>query len=256
VGIAVRLPSGEVYALSDIRAKFTRGSKVKYISHLDIVRTFERTIRRARIPIAYSQGFNPHPQMVFGLPLPVGVTSEAEYADFEMAYPVNPWKFRELLNKELPDGLKIIDAREKATKINIMASIIMSSYHIWIVADPEQGENDVKETIDAFLRSPSIIVKKEGKQGVREVDIKPMIHKLELENFEENNNIINSEGHFCISALLSAGSMANLKPELLIKAMDDKTGLGVRHYGIHRTGLFVCKGGKILDPLDEAVLSA
>ena len=67
-----------------LRVKFTRGEEVKYISHLDMLKVFERALRRANIPIAYNKGFNPRPQIVFGLPLSVGVTSESEYADLEI----------------------------------------------------------------------------------------------------------------------------------------------------------------------------
>src|SRR5690242_15350351 len=74
----------EVMTLANIRTKFRRSDEVKFISHLDLMKVFERAIRRARLPIAYSQGFNPHPGMVFGLPLSVGVTSDAEYGDFEI----------------------------------------------------------------------------------------------------------------------------------------------------------------------------
>lgn len=70
--------------LSRIRIKYIKGEQVKYISHLDILRTLNRVLKRAELPVAYSQGYNPHPLVSFGLPLSVGVTSEAEYADIDL----------------------------------------------------------------------------------------------------------------------------------------------------------------------------
>lgn len=167
-----------------IRVRFARGEETKYISHLDIVKAFERTLRRSGLPAAYTQGFNPHPQMVFGLPLPVGVTSEAEYADFEMERRTDPEEFTRALNFFLPVGLRITGAGEKRTKKNIMASITMASYCM-LIFPPEGGRSSREslEKICGFIGNfggiPSIIVKKEGKNGPKNVDIKPMIHGLE-----------------------------------------------------------------------------
>ena len=69
----------EVYAMNKIRARFRRGEELKYLGHLDLMRLFERAIRRARLPIEHTTGFNQHPKIVFGLPLGVGVISEADY---------------------------------------------------------------------------------------------------------------------------------------------------------------------------------
>ena len=102
--------------MSDIRIKFIRGEEVKFISHLDLMKVFERASRRANIPIAYSQGFNPHAHLIFGLPLSVGVTSQAEYADIELTEELDPENFMLGLNKQLPKGLIIVAAKARNTK--------------------------------------------------------------------------------------------------------------------------------------------
>ena len=86
----------------NLRVKFIRGEEIKFISHLDLMRVFERALRRSEIPVAYSKGFNPHPQMVFGLPLSVGVTSQCEYADFKIEDNIEPNEFIQRLNDNLP----------------------------------------------------------------------------------------------------------------------------------------------------------
>jgi radical SAM-linked protein len=116
--------------MNSIRVRFVRGNEVKFISHLDLMKVFERALRRSRLPIAYSQGFNPHPQMVFGLPLSVGVTSSCEYADFELSYELAAEDFTARLNMQLPKGLHITRAGQIGTKNNIMKSVAAAAYNV------------------------------------------------------------------------------------------------------------------------------
>lgn len=274
--------------MSSIRTKFIRGEEVKYISHLDLMKVFERALRRSGIPIAYSQGFNPHPHMVFGLPLSVGVTSEAEYADFELAEPINPAEFTERLNMELPAGLKIVCAKERIVKSNIMATIIKAEYEILVSSEEKLGKDNIKEAIREFMQRETVVVSKERKSSVKQVDIRPMIFELNAKFFEEcdsgiitktdNSNkdrclnpwMVNyfekikgitagdlsykTDNMFCLFAKLNAGSKANLKPDLLVSAINMVTNIGLKLVKVHRTGLFIEKGGSVLEPLDEKAL--
>lgn len=267
----------EVFALNNIRIKFIRGENVKFISHLDLMQVFERALRRAHLPIAYSQGFNPHPHIVFGLPLSVGVTSQAEYADFELMKTVTPENFLERLNGELPEGLKILTAASKESKDNVMATIGAASYEILVSTVSKTGKSELEESMKRLLQESEIIVKKEGKKGVKDVNIKSMILKLELNDL--NGQTVESEGLrflkdyieaqrnpallppsyslenlFYFSAQLSAGSVANLKPELLFVALNEFFNHGMKLVKIHRSGLFVSARGVFKDPLDESVL--
>jgi radical SAM-linked protein len=243
---------------SAVRVRFIRGEELKYISHLDMIKLFERAFRRANIPVAYSRGFNPHPIMVFGLPLSVGVTSEAEYADFELESKIHPLDFMEKLNRELPVGISVPAAKEKQAKANIMASIVQASYDI-LVSSQDLAAHKLYELVENLIDQPEVIVEKEGKRGVKFVNIRPMIYKIYVNtpvNLAPEYSNYNSISQ--ISAVLSAGSRANLKPEMLISALNkiNKTnGFAIRIEKIHRTGLFVEKDGKILDPLDISVLS-
>jgi radical SAM-linked protein len=220
------------------------------------MRTFERAMRRSRIPVAYSQGFNPHPQMIFGLPLSVGVTSEAEYADFEFAGDMLPGEFIDRLNRELPSGLRVIDAKKKNTRSNIMASISAAAYDITVFLCKNQGITDVREKIGLLAAETEIKVQKEGKKGLREIDIRPMIRRLEPKDYmmSQNNGMEDIEA-VGLSALLSAGSTNNLKPELLVNALGSVAGLEVDYAKIHRTGLYIEENGKLYDPLDDTVLN-
>ena len=119
--------------MSSVRVKFFRGEEVKFISHLDLMKMYERALRRSGVPIAYSQGFNPHPQMVFGLPLSVGVTSESEYADFELEGNMDPGEFMQRLNGSLPEGIRIVDAAVKKAGSNIMAVLQGRPMILWLL---------------------------------------------------------------------------------------------------------------------------
>lgn len=238
------------FVLNSIRVRFTRGDNVKFISHLDLMKLFERTIRRTGLPIAHSQGFNPHPQMVFGLPLSVGVTSEAEYADFELIEYMEPSKFKERMNRELPAGILITEAVERTGRNNIMASISGAVYEITVFLKENLSMEQLNIKLDSFLKNEVIMVKKEGKGGIRDIDIKPMIHKLELypvnvilAGYEEFETI------FGMKSMLSAGSIANLKPELLLAAFAVKSDIKIGTARIHRKELFVDVDGKTVNPL-------
>lgn len=240
--------------MSIIRVRFARGEEVKFISHLDLMKAFERTLRRMGLPVAYSQGFNPHPQMVFGLPLPVGVTSEAEYADFELSRDYDPSEFMEKLNAGLPRGLFILDAKLWQARGNIMASIAGAEYTIMVFLTEALEPDKFAGAVARFLEKTSVIVKKEGKAGVKDVDIRPLILKLEAvpetrkpPGYEEFGSA------FRLKAVLRAGSSANLRPELLATALSGESGLGFKACRMHRSGLFVEKGGRFADPMDEVV---
>lgn len=235
--------------MSSIRVRFLRGEEVKFISHLDLMKVFERALRRSKLLISYSQGFNPHPRIVFGLPLPVGVTSETEFADFELSEEIKPDEFTERLNKQLPPGIKILQASFEDSGENIMASVTMASYDVHIRFAQDIGIEYVKEKIRNFMKENSIVVKKEGKNGIKNIDIRPMIHKFDIEADPESgvtDDNSSSGSIYCLKMLLSAGSIANLKAELLVEAFKSVSGLDASILKIHRSGLFLkgCGNGE------------
>ncbi len=233
-----------------IRTKFRRSDEVKFISHLDLMKVFERAIRRARLPIAYSQGFNPHPSMVFGLPLGVGVTSDAEYGDFEVTddeLSIN--EFVDRLNAQLPRGLEIISAKARHSKQNIMATIAASEYVVIVGTSSECIEKNIKSYINKYLSQETIIVKKKTKSGIKDTDIRDMIFDLDFDLQHCGTlNIVK------FTMLVSAGSKANLKPDLLIESLCEFMKLDFEIERIHRTKLFVKAQDQLLDPMDGLIL--
>lgn len=239
----------------NIRARFIRGEEVKFISHLDLMKVFERASRRGSIPLAYSRGFNPHPQMIFGLPLSVGVTSEAEYVDFELEHELQPEEFIATLNNQLPKGLKITDAKHFSTRANIMKSIGYASYHVLASSDEKLGINIMSNIIKEMMERTQVLMLKESKKGTREIDIRPMIIKLEEFEASSEELIMPEDKEVSrLSMLLLAGSVSNLKPELLVSALNKIGDINLKIVKIHRTGLFIGKEGNVLEPLDDRAL--
>lgn len=224
----------------NVRLKFSKGEEVKYISHLDLMRTFQRAIRRAGVPIAYSIGFNPHQEISFGAPLALGVTSSAEYLDMRLAQRMEINELINRLNKTLPDGIKVSDGIELTEKAkNAMSLVTHSRYTIKFTLE-NSDEQYIKDKIESFLCQESIAVKKEQPKknfAIKEIDIKGMIYSLKLMLVEDDEYYLN-----CI---LSAGSKANLKPELLMEAFRGYSGLDLKKIKINREETYTEAGGKL-----------
>lgn len=243
-------------AVNSLRVRFTRGEGVKFISHLDLMKVFERAIRRSNLPIAYSQGFNPHPQMVFGLPLSVGVTSDGEYADFELVQETKPEQFMEELNRSLPEAIRITAADEKHIKANIMASICGADYVLDIFLNEMITLEAATEKLEMLMKKDSIKVLKEGKDTAKEIDIRPMILDARMDIMKHVPfGYEDFKAAFTVLTRFSAGSTANLRPELFVKALIEQAGLPVAASRLHRKVLYVEKNGRMVDPLDKTVLN-
>ncbi len=93
------------------RVRFCRGEELKFISHLDIIRLWVRALRRAQIPLEYSEGFSPHLRISLAVPLSVGVTANNELMDIFITKAVSPYWFVNTVNQQLPDGLKVLEAK-------------------------------------------------------------------------------------------------------------------------------------------------
>lgn len=194
-----------------IRFEFTKKGGLKYISHLDLQRTIARIIKRSRIPIRYTQGFNPHPKMVFALTLSVGCESECELLDVYMvmdeASPnvplYTPEEFKEAITPNLPDGLDFVSAYYPSKPFTDITSAL---YQVDIeLTDSE----DIVGCFEEALSSPIVVFKK-SKAGDRDVDVQPMI---------QSYNIVQSGDRIKLELLLSAEQNNYLNPELVITGL-------------------------------------
>jgi radical SAM-linked protein len=200
--------------------KFTKEEVIKYTSHLDMVRMFKRAFQRSGIRLVFSAGFNPHPKMTLAQPLSLGYTSIGEWIEFETVSNLTPEEVQTTLSKVLPPGIKILEiSTMQPDEKSLAGRCFAAEYTIAMCLDyAVTNRLDLKAVLaknpnaEDFLAQPSIIVQKKSMKHKLpvEVDIKPMIHYLNV-NIDDNNIFLSTE--------LSAGSSQNLSPELLIEAI-------------------------------------
>jgi radical SAM family uncharacterized protein/radical SAM-linked protein len=155
-----------------IRMKFARIGRVRFLSHLDFMTLFHRTAVRARIPLAFSQGFNPHPKIAFGPALSVGMESESEFLDMETDPFVDLLQATKDLNNALPDGVRILESRIIPKKAPSLSGCI--SRYVYEVNVPADQAKEIGSRISELLAMQSVIVEKEGKRS----DIRPGIESI------------------------------------------------------------------------------
>lgn len=162
-----------------IRVLFQKTGPLKFISHLDLDRTMKAAFLRARLPIKYTEGFNPHPKLVFSLPLSVGTASLCEFMDFRITEEIPKEELRDRLNAAFPPDLRAIDVYTPETKF---CEIGFASYDI-VIRAPEADENTVSAIRAAF--DAPMNVEKTGKGGTRTLDIAPLCRLLSCEKTED-----------------------------------------------------------------------
>jgi len=201
--------------LANYRVKYERGDNVRFISHLDMLSLFSRAARRAMLPISYSEGYNPHPKFVFGMPLPVGVTSEDEYVDIQLDTEIPASSLVDILNNAIPQGVKIINAvllDEHAP--NIMKTVVASKYRIVALLPNEKYAQNI---IEKFKSGCELVIMKRTKSGTKETDIRPMLFDFAIENISDEP--INDKIKVSFLAICAAGNTNNLRPELALEAL-------------------------------------
>lgn len=161
-----------------VRIKFARHGAVKFIGHLDMMRYFQKAIRRAGIDICYSNGFSPHQIMSFAMPLGVGVETNGDYFDIEVGSLSSCQELVDALNGQMAEGVMVLNAVILPSDCkNAMASVAASSFQITF-REGRKPAFDLKEAVDKLLALPELIITKETKKNTIELDIRPFIHEL------------------------------------------------------------------------------
>lgn len=191
-----------------LRIKFTKHGPVRFIGHLDVMRYFQKAIRRAGLDVAYSQGFSPHQIMSFAQPLSVGLESNGEYMDIEAHSLVSCEDAMHRLNAVGAPGIEVVSVKilpEKAG--NAMASVAAASYTVTF-REGREAHFDIPTALERFLAKDAILITKEGKKGKndRQVDLKPGIYELKWENN-------------AFFMMVDASSAGNIKPVQIVEAL-------------------------------------
>ncbi len=194
-----------------IRIKFKKYGNMKFIGHLDVMRYFQKAIRRADVDIRYSEGFSPHQIMSFAAPLGVGNTSNGEYVDIEVLSTDDSRTMTERLNGQMAEGFEVISYRLLPdTAGNAMSIVAAADYTMRL--RPGYEPEDVNGWLDGllkFYRQESVVVTKKTKRGQAKLDLKPLVYELRVDS-EEDKPVLFMK--------ISTGSGSNIKPDLVLDA--------------------------------------
>jgi radical SAM-linked protein len=160
-----------------LRIKFSRGPEIKFISHLDIVRLWQRCFNRAGIEIAYSTGFTPHPKISLAAPLPLGVTSDSELMDIFCVKGVAPHFFVSAVNRQLPPGMTVDKVYPIAFDLpSLQSQISLAEYKVEV--NTEKGPQDIQAALAALLALEHLPWQHQRDTGMKQYDLRELIDDL------------------------------------------------------------------------------
>lgn len=204
-----------------LRIKFSKHGVLRFIGHLDVMRYFQKAIRRAGIDIAYTTGFSPHQIMSFAAPLGVGLESNGEYMDIEVNTLTSSKELTDALNAQMVDGIKILEARLLPDNAgNAMASVAAARYTV-AFREGYQPCFLTRSVMGDFMGQDDIVVTKKTKKSESTFDMKPYIFAC---SYNEEDNTI--------SLIVDASSAGNIKPALVVKALFDYKDQAFDEFGL------------------------
>jgi radical SAM-linked protein len=193
-----------------LRLKYSRGPKLKFLSHLDLMRLWERVFRRAGVEIVYSEGFSPHPRISMAAPLAVGVTSKAELMDVFLSRITTPGNFVQKVATQLPDGISIIDVQPVSLEApSLQSRLRFAEYAVEVEA--QQGSGDVGSSLKSLLALDTLPWHHTRDTGERFYDLRPLLDDLWIAG--EKDTV------YTIGMRLRCDSSGSGRPEQVIKAL-------------------------------------
>ena len=209
-----------------LRIRFCRGQEVKFISHLDILRLWQRALHRAEITVAYSEGFSPHPRISLAAPLPTGVTGQAELMDILCTKWVSPHFFTATVSQQLPPGIEILQVYQVAlTMPSLQSQVRYAEYRVEV--ETEKGQKDIESALTKLLSMKHLPWQHQRDTGTRNYDLRALIDDLWL--------IDGHSGYCTLGMRLRCDNSGSGRPEQVT------TALGFTHHPqlIHRIKLIL-----------------
>ena len=209
-----------------LRIKFSRGEDVKFISHLDIMRLWQRIFIRAGVPLAYSEGFNPHPRISLAAPLALGVTSEAELMDIILSRWLSPHSFLSAISRQLPHDIEVDQVLNMAPNLpSLQSQVRFAEYRVLL--ETQKNRDDIEDAIASVLARKELPWQHQRDTGVRRYDLRALIEEIRFISLEA--------GCCTIDMRLRCDSSGSGRPEQVAAA------LGFDKYprSIHRTRLIL-----------------
>ena len=213
------------------RIKFRKYGVLRFIGHLDVMRFFQKLMRRADIPIAFTGGYSPHMIMSFASPLGIGLTSDGEYLDIELTAPVDSLEAVKRMNKECAEGIEVISIRQIPDEKKMTGMTILAAADYLVSVKEGTLSENWKEGFSDFMAQKEIRVIKQTKRSEREVDIRPLIYRWEIRGES-------------IFLQLAAGSAENLKPDLVMETFLSGSAVpeGSVSFAYHRLEMYADMG--------------
>lgn len=206
-----------------LRAVFEKTGRAKFISHLDLNRCMLRIFRRSKLPVWYTEGFNPHPYYSFALALSLGFESDCEIMDFNITDDSMSFdEIRDRLNAVMPEGMRIISVAEQVKKVT---AITKAEYSFSLVSE---DVTEVYGALTELLAKPEILIEKKTKKGIKTVDIMPDLEMVSCEL---------KEGSIDMIIRLPAGTQTNYNPTLFIEALKNFRKIPFEVQKIRRKGI-------------------
>jgi len=194
-----------------LRVVFARTGDLRFISHLDLVTLWQRVLRRARVPVAYSQGFNPQPRLAFAAALPVGHVGRQEIFDVWLVEPWSPEAFAKAGVPQLPVGIDLVGVEEVPLRESSLQSRVVSARYL--VSVPWQGEGDeVARRVGDLLARSSVPWRRVRRRREEEFDLRPLLLDMRVEGV--------SGGECMLWMHLRAGQRGSLRPEDVVRVLD------------------------------------
>jgi len=211
-----------------LRLTFSRSEELKYISHLDLMRLWQRALRRADIPLVYSQGFSPHPHLSLAAPLAVGVTSGGELIDIFLERRVSPHFFIKAVREQLPSGIDISEIAEVGLGLpSLQSQVRYAEYKV--IADTDKKPNEVQTAIDSLLSSDELPWQHARDKEVRKYDLRTLVEDIWI--------IESHPPEYTLGMKLRCDSSGTGRSEQVLSAL----GLTTHPKSIHRTKLILEK---------------
>jgi radical SAM-linked protein len=224
----------------DYRLRFSKEKKLKFLSHLELMRAMERAFRRAGLPLVYSGGFHPHPKISFGPALAVGISSNDEYLDIELVHDLHPDQIKDAVNDSLPEGLRVLAIVRIQHHVKPLNAVInRAAYSVLLQSAPED-QSKIKYWLTQLLQLPEFIIPRHSKDGQKLVNIRPWLHNLTTEVVDSEKAILE------LRFSGEIGSGGNLRPEDIV----DSIPMPFEVLNVARIGLWHEEKGSLTKPLD------
>ena len=200
-----------------VRLNFSKTGRAIYISHLDINRMMTRAVRRAKLPMWYTEGFNPHPYLTFALPLSLGQSSDCEYMDIRIEGDITDEEIMNRLNAVLPEGVKILSV---SAPVYDAKEIEKALYFVKLVFKDAETSKIFAERAQTLAEGEELLAEKRGKKGhrkvMKQINLIDFIYDMK---FSTADNIVN------LQCVLAAGNTNNLNPTLLVETLEKEIGI-------------------------------